>query len=144
VLDNGHVILLDYMGSDHSIAQAARTSYGKGTKSVSDDTALVRYLLRHRHTSPIEQAELQFHLRVPMDTWRQFVRHRTANINEYSTRYSAAIDGMAVTDPGEWRIQSTNNKQGSGGSLREWPEGWRTEDNDDAEPEVGAGASCNV
>lgn len=128
VLDNGHVILLDYMGSDHSIAQAARTSYGKGTKSVSDDTALIRYLLRHHHSSPVEQAELQFHVRVPMDTWRQWIRHRTANVNEYSTRYSEAIDRTAITGPDEWRLQSTVNKQGSEKCLEDWPEGVEIDD----------------
>lgn len=123
VLDKGHVILMDCMGDDHDIAQAARTSYGKGTRSVSGDRTLLRYLMRHRHTSPFEQAELKFHKRLPMDSMRQLVRHRTASLNEYSTRYSEAIDDRQGTPPGEWRLQSSSNKQGSGGYLEEWPEG---------------------
>ena len=100
VLDDGFVCLVDVMGDDSSIVQAARVSYGEGTKKVSDDRTLIRYLLRHRHTTPFEMAEIKFLVRVPMDCWRQWVRHRTANINEYSTRYSLAIDAAQTTDPG--------------------------------------------
>lgn len=117
VLDGGHVMLLDVMGSDGDIVEAARTSYQTGTKHVSDSGTLLRYLMRHRHSTPFEMAELKFHVRVPMDTWRQWVRHRTANINEYSTRYSEAIDECQATKPDEWRLQSTDNKQGSSGFL---------------------------
>ena len=117
VLDDGFVRVVDYMGSDESIVQAARVSYGKGTKKVSEDRGLIRYLLRHDHTTPFEMAEIKFHLRVPMDCWRQWIRHRTANINEYSTRYSLAIDASQKTAPGEWRQQSKDNKQGSEGFL---------------------------
>ena len=117
VLDGGHVMLLDVMGSDGDIVEAARTSYQTGTKHVSDSGTLLRYLMRHRHSTPFEMAELKFHVRVPMDTWRQWVRHRTANINEYSTRYSKAIDECQATKPDEWRLQSTDNKQGSSGFL---------------------------
>ena len=113
VLDDGFVKLVDHMGSDRAIVQAARISYGDGTKTVSEDRTLIRYLMRHRHTSPFEMCELKFHVRVPMDTWRQWIRHRTANVNEYSTRYSIAIDAMQKTAPGDWRLQSTSNKQGS-------------------------------
>jgi thymidylate synthase (FAD) len=117
VLDDGFVRLIDYMGSDASIVQAARVSYGKGTKSVSDDRSLIRYLMRHRHTSPFEMCEIKLHLRVPMDIWRQWIRHRTANVNEYSTRYSIAIDNAKTTKPEEWRLQSEINKQGSEGTV---------------------------
>ena len=117
VLDDGFVRVVDYMGCDESVVQAARVSYGKGTKKVSEDRGLIRYLLRHDHTTPFEMAEIKFHLRVPMDCWRQWIRHRTANINEYSTRYSLAIDASQKTAPGEWRQQSKDNKQGSEGFL---------------------------
>ncbi len=117
VLDDGFVCLVDVMGDDSSIVQAARVSYGEGTKKVSDDRTLIRYLLRHRHTTPFEMAEIKFLVRVPMDCWRQWVRHRTANINEYSTRYSLAIDGAQTTDPAEWRTQAESNRQGSGNAL---------------------------
>ena len=92
VLDDGFVRVIDYLGDDGSIVQAARVSYGAGTKKVKEDQALIRYLMRHRHTTPFEMAEIKFHVRVPMDTWRQWIRHRTASVNEYSTRYSKAID----------------------------------------------------
>lgn len=119
VLNDGFIYLVDFMGSDSAICQAARVSYGKGTKSVSDDEKLIRYMMRHWHTSPFEQAELKFHVRVPMDTWRQWIRHRTASVNEYSTRYSEAIDSCYVA--GEWRSQSKGNKQGSDGIVDdEW------------------------
>jgi thymidylate synthase (FAD) len=114
-LDDGFVRVVDYMGTDESIVQAARVSYGKGTKTKSNDRELIRYLMRHKHTSPFEMCEIKFHIRVPMDTWRQWIRHRTANVNEYSTRYSVAIDSSYKTVPGEWRMQATNNKQGSAG-----------------------------
>ena len=115
VLDDGFVRVVDYMGSDESIVQAARVSYGKGTKKISEDRGLIRYLLRHQHTTPFEMCEIKFHVRVPMDCWRQWIRHRTANVNEYSTRYSLAIDASQQTPPGEWRMQSKDNKQGSEG-----------------------------
>ncbi len=117
VLDDGFVRLIDYMGNDDSIVQAARVSYGKGTKSVSDDRGLLRYLMRHRHTTPFEMCEVKLHVRVPMDLWRQWIRHRTANVNEYSTRYSLAIDRSRTTQPDEWRLQSEINRQGSEGGM---------------------------
>lgn len=117
VLDDGFVRVIDYMGSDSSIVQAARVSYGKGTRKVSEDRGLIRYLLRHYHTTPFEMCELKLHVRVPMDCWRQWIRHRTANVNEYSTRYSEAIDASQVTAPTDWRLQSAHNKQGSGDTL---------------------------
>lgn len=115
VLDDGFVRVIDYMGSDESIVQAARVSYGKGTKKISEDRGLIRYLLRNRHTTPFEMCEIKLHVRVPMDTWRQWIRHRTANVNEYSTRYSLAIDSSQKTKIDEWRMQSKDNKQGSEG-----------------------------
>ncbi|MCL6099045.1 MAG: FAD-dependent thymidylate synthase [Bacteroidetes bacterium] len=115
VLDDGFVRVVDYMGGDESIVQAARVSYGKGTKKVSEDRGLIRYLLRNFHTTPFEMCEIKLHVRVPMDTWRQWIRHRTANVNEYSTRYSIAIDATQKTDPNEWRYQALDNKQGSAG-----------------------------
>jgi thymidylate synthase (FAD) len=117
VLNDGFVCLVDVMGDDSSIVQAARVSYGAGTKKVSDDRTLIRYLLRHRHTTPFEMVEVKFLIRVPMDCWRQWIRHRTANVNEYSTRYSVAIDSSQTTLPGEWRAQSDSNRQGSGEYL---------------------------
>src|SRR3954451_5714447 len=117
VLDDGFVCLVDVMGDDQSVVQAARVSYGEGTRQVSDDRGLIRYLLRHRHTTPFEMAEIKLLVRVPMDTWRQWIRHRMANVNEYSTRYSVAIDSMQTTDPDAWRTQATSNRQGSAGLL---------------------------
>ena len=113
VLDDGFVCLVDIMGEDSSVVQAARVSYGEGTKKGSDDRTLIRYLLRHRHTTPFEMVELKFLVRVPMDCWRQWIRHRTANVNEYSTRYSIAIDSTQTTPADEWRTQSQTNRQGS-------------------------------
>ncbi len=113
VLDQGFVRVIDYMGSDSAIVQAARVSYGKGTKKVREDRELIRYLLRHRHTTPFEMCEIKLHVRVPMDTWRQWIRHRTASVNEYSTRYSLAIDATYTTLPEEWRLQSKTRRQGS-------------------------------
>lgn len=114
VLDDGFIRVIDYMGSDESIVQAARISYGKGTRRLSEDRGLIRYLMRHLHTTPFEMCEIKLHVRVPMDCWRQWIRHRTANVNEYSTRYSIAIDSTQKTKKNEWRKQSSINKQGSG------------------------------
>ena len=119
VLDDGFVCLVDVMGDDQAVVQAARVSYGVGTRRVSDDRGLIRYLMRHRHTTPFEMAELKFLVRVPMDTWRQWIRHRTANVNEYSTRYSEAIDSAQTTPADAWRTQATGNRQGSGDNLPE-------------------------
>lgn len=117
VLDDGFVRLIDKMGNDSAIVQAARISYGDGTKHVSDDRKLIRYLMRNCHTSPFEMAELKFHVRVPMDVWRQWIRHRTANTNEYSTRYSEAINSKHKVKSDEWRKQSKSNKQASSGNI---------------------------
>jgi len=117
VLDDGFVRVVDYMGDDASVVQAARVSYGAGTKRVHEDRGLIRYLLRHAHTTPFEMCEIKFHVRSPMDAWRQWIRHRTANVNEYSTRYSVAIDAAQKTPPDKWRSQSSDNRQGSSGYL---------------------------
>lgn len=117
VLDDGFVRVVDYMGSDESIVQAARVSYGKGTKKIHEDRGLIRYLMRHLHTTPFEMCEIKFHIRVPMDCWRQWIRHRTANVNEYSTRYSVAIDSAQTTPEDEWRFQAVGNRQGSAGFV---------------------------
>jgi thymidylate synthase (FAD) len=119
VLDDGFVRLVDYMGDDGSVVQAARVSYGSGTKRVQDDRGLIRYLMRHGHTTPFEMCEIKIHVRAPMDVWRQWIRHRTANVNEYSTRYSIAIDAAQKTPADRWRVQSADNKQGSSGFLPE-------------------------
>ncbi|MEQ1756693.1 MAG: FAD-dependent thymidylate synthase [Vicinamibacterales bacterium] len=117
VLDDGFVRVVDYMGSDESVVQAARVSYGVGTKRVQEDRSLIRYLFRHHHTTPFEMCEIKLHIRVPMDCWRQWIRHRTASVNEYSTRYSVAIDSAQRTAPGQWRRQGSVNKQGSSGPI---------------------------
>jgi thymidylate synthase (FAD) len=114
VLDDGFIRVIDYMGSDESIVQAARISYGKGTRRLSEDRGLIRYLMRHLHTTPFEMCEIKLHIRAPMDCWRQWIRHRTANVNEYSTRYSIAIDSTQKTKKDQWRKQSAVNRQGSG------------------------------
>jgi thymidylate synthase (FAD) len=117
VLDDGFVRVVDYMGDDSAVVQAARTSYGKGTKRRHEDRGLLRYLMRHAHTTPFEMCELKLHVRVPMDVWRQWIRHRTASVNEYSTRYSEAIGAAQRTAPEAWRLQSASNRQGSSGLL---------------------------
>ena len=117
VLNDGFVCLVDAMGDDSSVVQAARVSYGVGTKRVSDDRTLIRYLLRHRHTTPFEMAEIKLLVRVPMDCWRQWIRHRMANVNEYSTRYSEAIDSAQSTAVDAWRSQASSNRQGSAEPL---------------------------
>lgn len=117
LLSDGFVCLVDAMGDDEAVVQAARVSYGEGTRQVSDDRTLIRYLMRHQHTTPLEMVELKLLIRVPMDCWRQWIRHRTASINEYSTRYSVAIDAADSTPPDQWRRQATCNRQGSEGLL---------------------------
>ncbi|MEW6411073.1 MAG: FAD-dependent thymidylate synthase [Candidatus Zixiibacteriota bacterium] len=112
VLDHGFVRLVDYMGSDESIVQAARVSYGKGTKKVSEDRGLIRYLMRHRHTTPFEMVEFKFHVKLPIFVARQWIRHRTASVNEYSGRYSVMKEEFYLPHPEDIRYQSTVNKQG--------------------------------
>ncbi len=117
VLDDGFVCLVDIMGDDRAVVEAARVSYGAGTRAVSDDRTLIRYLMRHQHTTPLEMVELKFLVRVPMDCWRQWIRHRTASVNETSTRYSVAIDAAQQTPADAWRRQAQSNRQGSEGPI---------------------------
>lgn len=112
VLDKGFVRLIDVMGEDTAIVQAARVSYGEGTKTVREDRGLIRYLMRHRHTSPFEMVEFKFHIKLPIFVARQWIRHRTANVNEYSGRYSVIRDEFYVPEIEEIRTQSQFNKQG--------------------------------
>ncbi len=118
VLDHGFVSLVDFFGSDADIARAARCSYGAGTKSVSDDRNLIRYLVRHHHTSPLEQAELKFHLKMPIFVARQLVRHRTCNMNEASGRYSILPLQFYSPKFDDFKYQSSDNKQGRGDVVR--------------------------
>ncbi len=118
VLDKGFVGLVDVMGDDAAIVQAARTSYGKGTKSVSEDRTLIRYLMRHWHTSVFEMVEFKFHIKLPIFVMRQHVRHRTANLNEYSGRYSVMTDEFYIPELTRMQSQSVTNKQGSGELLQ--------------------------
>lgn len=111
-LDKGFVGLVDYMGSDQAIVQAARVSYGSGTKSVRQDRGLIRYLVSHRHTSPIEQCQAKFHMKMPILVARQWIRHRTASLNEYSARYSILHDEFYIPEPDVMQNQSSTNKQG--------------------------------
>ncbi|MBM4167409.1 MAG: FAD-dependent thymidylate synthase [Ignavibacteria bacterium] len=111
-LDKGFVRLVDYMGGDESIVQAARVSYGAGTKTVNEDRGLIRYLMRHLHTTPFEMVELKFHCKLPIFVARQWIRHRTANVNEYSGRYSVMKDEFYVPALEAIHFQSSKNKQG--------------------------------
>lgn len=121
VLSHGYIELIEFMGSDAGVEQAARISYGEGTRATSDTINLLRYLMRHYHTTPFEMAEMKFRIKMPMDVNRQWIRHRTANVNEYSTRYSLPINDTDETY--EWRQQSVDNKQGSDGPIPdEWPD----------------------
>jgi len=117
VLDKGFVRLIDYMGSDASIVQAARVSYGHGTKSVNEDAGLIKYLMRHYHTTPFEMCEIKFHVKVPIFVARQWLRHRTANVNEMSGRYSIIKDEFYIPNKENVCSQSINNKQGRGDVL---------------------------
>ncbi|HRP02114.1 MAG TPA: FAD-dependent thymidylate synthase [Candidatus Kapabacteria bacterium] len=118
-LDKGFVRLIDVMGDDSSIVQAARVSYGQGTKSVNEDRGLIRYLMRHKHTTPFEMVEFKFHIKLPIFIARQWIRHRTANVNEYSGRYSEMKDDFYIPEPEQIRHQSTMNKQGRSESTLE-------------------------
>ena len=117
VLDKGFVRLVDYMGGDQRIVQSARVSYGEGTKTVRQDRALIHYLLRNWHTSPFEQVQLTFHCKMPIFIARQWIRHRTARLNEISGRYSVMKDEFYVPEPSKVSYQSSDNKQGRGGVL---------------------------
>jgi len=117
VLDHGFVGLVDYMGSDDAIVRAARVSYGEGTKKVQGDRGLIRYLMRHEHTTPFEMCEVKFHIKLPIFVMRQLVRHRTASLNEYSARYSVITDEFYIPEQENLKPQSTTNKQGRAGEL---------------------------
>lgn len=114
VLDHGFVRVVDYMGDDSAIVQAARVSYGKGTKKVNEDAGLINYLLRHKHTTPFEMCEIKFHLKMPIFVARQWIRHRTANVNEYSARYSVMDNEFYIPKIEDLAAQSTKNHQGRG------------------------------
>lgn len=117
VLDHGFVRVIDYMGDDAAICQAARVSYGKGTKSVSNDEGLIRYLMRHWHSTPFEMCELKLHVKLPVFVARQWIRHRTANVNEYSARYSILDREFYIPAPDALAAQSVVNNQGRGAAL---------------------------
>lgn len=118
VLDHGFVRVIDYFGDDAAIVQAARVSYGKGTKKVSDDRNLIRYLMRHRHSTPFEMCEIKLHVKLPIFVARQWIRHRTANVNEYSARYSILDREFYVPVPAQLAKQSRTNRQGRGDVLQ--------------------------
>lgn len=112
LLDHGFVRVIDYMGDDAAIVQAARVSYGRGTRKVSEDRGLIRYLMRHRHTTPFEMCEIKFHVKLPIFVARQWIRHRMASVNEYSARYSVMDREFYIPDPAQLAAQSTLNRQG--------------------------------
>ena len=119
VLDHGFIRLIDYMGDEPAVVQAARVSYGKGTKQSSEDRGLLRYLMRHRHSTPLEMCEIKLHVKLPVFVARQWIRHRTANVNEYSARYSILEREFYVPKLDDIQQQSTTNKQGRAGALTE-------------------------
>ena len=114
VLDHGFVRVVDYMGDDSSIVQSARVSYGKGTKKVSTDSGLIKYLMRHRHSTPFEMCEIKYHVKLPIFIARQWIRHRTANVNEYSARYSILDKEFYMPSKDHLAAQSASNRQGRG------------------------------
>ncbi|KQT03319.1 FAD-dependent thymidylate synthase [Rhizobium sp. Leaf386] len=118
VLDHGFVRVIDYMGDDAAVVQAARVSYGRGTREVSEDRGLIHYLLRHWHTTPFEMAEIKLHVKMPIFVARQWIRHRMANVNEYSARYSVLDREFYLPAPEQLAVQSTQNRQGRGDVLR--------------------------
>jgi thymidylate synthase (FAD) len=117
VLDHGFVRVVDYMGDDAAIVQAARVSYGRGTRKVSEDQGLINYLMRHRHTTPFEMCEIKYHVKLPIFVARQWIRHRTANVNEYSARYSILDNEFYVPPPEHLAAQATTNRQGRGVTI---------------------------
>jgi thymidylate synthase (FAD) len=117
VLDHGFIRVIDYMGDDAAIVQAARVSYGRGTRRVSEDTGLIRYLMRHRHSTPFEMCEIKYHVKLPIFVARQWIRHRTANVNEYSARYSILDREFYLPAPEHLAAQSAANRQGRGAAL---------------------------
>ena len=119
VLDHGFVRVVDYMGDDTSIVQSARVSYGKGTKKVSTDSGLIKYLMRHRHSTPFEMCEIKYHVKLPIFVARQWIRHRTANVNEYSARYSILDKEFYLPTKENLAAQSKNNRQGRGDLIND-------------------------
>ena len=117
VLDHGFVRVIDYMGDDAAVVQAARVSYGRGTRKVSEDRNLIRYLMRHRHSTPFEMCEIKLHVKLPIFVARQWIRHRMANVNEYSARYSVLDREFYLPAPGQLAAQSASNRQGRGDVL---------------------------
>src|ERR1700712_1835804 len=117
VLDHGFVRVVDYMGDDGAVVQAARVSYGRGTRRVSEDAGLIRYLMRHRHSTPFEMCEIKYHVKLPIFVARQWIRHRTANVNEYSARYSIMDREFYIPAPEQLAAQATINRQGRGDVL---------------------------
>ncbi|MEI7713553.1 MAG: FAD-dependent thymidylate synthase [Rhodospirillales bacterium] len=117
VLDHGFVRVVDYMGDDSAIVQAARVSYGRGTRRVQEDAGLIRYLMRHRHSTPFEMCEIKYHVKLPIFVARQWIRHRTANVNEYSARYSILDREFYIPEPQHLAAQSVSNRQGRGEVL---------------------------
>ena len=117
VLDHGFVRIIDYMGDDTAVVQAARVSYGRGTKAANEDRGLIRYLMRHRHSTPFEMCEIKYHVKLPIFVARQWIRHRTANVNEYSARYSILDREFYLPAPEQLAAQSSSNRQGRGDVL---------------------------
>ncbi|MBN35103.1 MAG: thymidylate synthase (FAD) [Rhodospirillaceae bacterium] len=124
VLDHGFVRVIDYMGDDAAIVQAARVSYGRGTKSVQNDAGLINYLMRHRHSTPFEMCEIKYHVKLPVFVARQWIRHRTANVNEYSARYSILDKEFYIPAPDQLAAQSVSNRQGRGDVLEGEEAAW--------------------
>src|SRR5262244_1693799 len=117
VLDHGFIRVVDYMGDDAAIVQAAGVSYGRGTRRVCEDQGLINYLMRHQHTTPFEMCEIKYHVKLPIFIARQWIRHRTANVNEYSGRYSIMDKEFYIPEPEQLAAQSTLNRQGRGEVL---------------------------
>jgi thymidylate synthase (FAD) len=117
VLDHGFVRVIDYMGDDSAVVQAARVSYGRGTRAANEDRGLIRYLMRHRHSTPFEMCEIKYHVKLPIFVARQWIRHRTSNVNEYSARYSILDREFYIPAAGHLAAQSSTNRQGRGEVL---------------------------
>jgi thymidylate synthase (FAD) len=117
VLDHGFIRVVDYMGDDAAVVQAARVSYGRGTRKTSEDEGLIRYLMRHWHSTPFEMCEIKYHVKLPIFVARQWIRHRTANVNEYSARYSIMDNDYYLPEPAQMAVQSADNRQGRGAVL---------------------------
>src|ERR1700756_5337254 len=117
VLDRGFVRVVDYMGDDGAVVQAARVSYGRGTRKVNEDKGLINYLMRHRPSTPFDMCEIRFHVKLPIFVARQWIRHRTANVNEYSARYSILDNEFYIPAPEHLAVQAATNRQGRGAAI---------------------------